>query len=287
MLPPAAPPLLTPVPPPMWQSKAVLVLVVPAAAVYVPLLVVDVASLPVLYAGLGLSVGLAVVVYLARAATLPAALLGGLLALCYALTPAFPHSPLWMLGAMLVLTLGSSRVGRAQKQAQLPHLALAEAKHGRAAAQVAANLGVGALSGTLINSQGMLFAQMALVAALAQATADTLASELGQLAPSPPRMLLTGRVAAAGTDGAVSLPGTAAAAAGAALLGLLAHWVLAMPWWACGICTLAAVFGLFFDSLLGQLLERRGYLNNDAVNFLSTLAAAVAAVALGHRYWHS
>ena len=35
-----------------------------------------------------------------------------------------------------------------------------------------------------------------------------------------------------------------------------------------------AVFGLFFDSLLGATLERRGWLNNDAVNFLSTAGAA-------------
>jgi uncharacterized membrane protein len=47
------------------------------------------------------------------------------------------------------------------------------------------------------------------------------------------------------------------------------------------------VFGLFFDSLLGATLERRGWLNNDAVNFLSTASAAVFAlgvlVVLAHR----
>jgi uncharacterized membrane protein len=31
------------------------------------------------------------------------------------------------------------------------------------------------------------------------------------------------------------------------------------------------------DSFLGAWLERRGLLNNDAVNFLSTLVAAVAS----------
>jgi uncharacterized membrane protein len=38
-------------------------------------------------------------------------------------------------------------------------------------------------------------------------------------------------------------------------------------------------FGFLFDSLLGVSLERRGWLNNDAVNFLST--ASAAAFALG------
>ncbi len=40
------------------------------------------------------------------------------------------------------------------------------------------------------------------------------------------------------------------------------------------------VFGLFFDSLLGATLEQRGWLNNDAVNFLSTASAAVFALGL-------
>jgi len=41
---------------------------------------------------------------------------------------------------------------------------------------------------------------------------------------------------------------------------------------------LGALGGLFVDSLLGPTAERRGWLNNDAVNFLSTFATAVIAV---------
>jgi len=37
----------------------------------------------------------------------------------------------------------------------------------------------------------------------------------------------------------------------------------------------AGIAGIFVDSLLGSIPERRGWLNNDAVNALSTLAAAV------------
>ncbi len=37
---------------------------------------------------------------------------------------------------------------------------------------------------------------------------------------------------------------------------------------------------MFFDSLLGATLERRGWLNNDAVNFLSTASAALFALAI-------
>jgi uncharacterized membrane protein len=38
---------------------------------------------------------------------------------------------------------------------------------------------------------------------------------------------------------------------------------------------------MLIDSLLGALLERRGYLNNDLVNFLSTLSAALISWAVG------
>ena len=42
----------------------------------------------------------------------------------------------------------------------------------------------------------------------------------------------------------------------------------------------AGVFGLFFDSLLGATLERRGWINNDTVNFLSTVSAAGFALGM-------
>jgi uncharacterized membrane protein len=40
------------------------------------------------------------------------------------------------------------------------------------------------------------------------------------------------------------------------------------------------VFGLLFDSLLGATIERRGWLNNDLVNFLSSGSAAAFALLL-------
>lgn len=263
-----------------WQSRTVLLLVMPTAGVYAALLFVDVSSVHLLATAAAWSVALAAAVLLTRAATVPAALLGALLAFCYGMTPSFPHSPLWLLFATLVLTLGASRLGKARKRALALELGLNEEHSGRTAAQVAANLGLGALAGALANTEGAVVAHTVMLAALAEATADTLASELGQLAATTPRMLLTGRRAAPGTDGAISVLGTAAGAGGAALLGLLAVWVLALPWWAAGLGAGAGIFGLLFDSLLGQLVERRGLLNNDAVNFLSTLASAVLAWAV-------
>jgi uncharacterized membrane protein len=43
----------------------------------------------------------------------------------------------------------------------------------------------------------------------------------------------------------------------------------------------AGVLGLFFDSLLGATVERKGWFGNDLVNFASTaFAAAIALVAI-------
>ena len=45
----------------------------------------------------------------------------------------------------------------------------------------------------------------------------------------------------------------------------------------------AAVLGMIADSFLGAWLERRRMINNDSVNFLSTLIAALAAFWLASR----
>jgi uncharacterized protein (TIGR00297 family) len=112
------------------------------------------------------------------------------------------------------------------------------------------------------------------LAALAEAAADTVSSEVGQVLGGRPRMLTTLRLVEPGTDGGVSLIGTLAGVAAAVLVAAAGSWALdggrTMFWISCA----GAVFGLFFDSLLGATLERRGWLNNDAVNFFSTASAA-------------
>jgi uncharacterized membrane protein len=67
-----------------------------------------------------------------------------------------------------------------------------------------------------------------------------------------------------------------AAAAVVVIIGALHHslWPRTATVWLC------ACGGLFFDSLLGATLERRGWIGNDLVNFSSTLFAALLAMAL-------
>ena len=223
--------------------------------------------------GLGFSLALALLVFLARAATLAAALTGGVLTavVTLGLSPWY-QSGLPSLLALFVLTWAATRFGGSKKE----QLGVAEDKRGRNAAQVAANLGVAALAATLALGHpfhGTWYAVM-MIAALAEATADTLASELGEVLGGPPLLLTTLRRVAPGTDGAISLAGTVAGTSGAVLIVLVAVPTVGLAPGDAICAGLGAFAGLFVDSLLGATAEGRGWLNNDAVNFLSTAGAA-------------
>jgi len=171
----------------------------------------------------------------------------------------------------------------------------------RDAGQVLANGGVAALCALtllLFPAKDAAHIHLLFLAALAAANADTWATEIGSALGGRPYDLRTGRPAPPGTSGAVSLPGTFAALAGAALLGLFAGG--AAGW---GVVTAAGVGGALLDSLLGaavqaqwedpqrpgSLTERaqagppaRGLrnVNKDLVNALCTAGAVGLALCL-------
>ena len=106
-------------------------------------------------------------------------------------------------------------------------------------------------------------------ASLAAVNADTWATELGVLNPSPPRMITDIRKRVEkGTSGGVSLVGTLASLAGSALIAALAslftdivplrdNWSLFLP------ITFAGLAGSLFDSFLGATVQAMYFCPKD------------------------
>ncbi len=175
---------------------------------------------------------------------------------------------------VFALTWITTRLGYQRKQ----QLGTAEKQDGRKASQVLANLGVAAGCAALYAaSPGRALFLLAVVAALSEAAADTVSSEFGQASSEQARLITTWEQVPAGTNGGVSVPGTIAGVAAAALVSLVCVFTGLLPWRWLGISVTAAVAGMVADSYLGAWLERRRLLNNDSVNFLSTLVAAGTA----------
>ncbi len=179
--------------------------------------------------------------------------------------------------SVFALTWISTRFGYRRKE----KLGTAEKLDGRTALQVLANLAVAAIfAGASALAGGKAVFLLAASAALSEAAADTVSSEMGQARSANARLITTWQEVPAGTDGGVSWAGTLAGIAAAIAVSLVCVLTGLVPLKWLGISTAGAVAGMITDSYLGALLERRKLLNNDAVNFLGTLAAACAATLL-------
>jgi uncharacterized protein (TIGR00297 family) len=295
-----------------WQSKLILLLVFPAVGVDLVFRISGWGITLIPASGiwtLGLSALLGLIAWKQRAATPWAAVSGAAIAASLTFSTLLPandyrlYAP-WRtamvpLAVLIVITSLGTRLGRAHKE----QLGTAEERHGRSPSQVAANLGVATLASMFVvllwlEHLGLLQLSFFRVhgifatfwspslpftvglAALAESAADTVSSEVGQVLGGTPRMITTFRRVEPGTDGAVSLIGTGVGAIAGAAVAAAGALALSGGWEMFAIASLAAVFGLLFDSLLGATVERRGWLNNDAVNFLSTASAAAFALTL-------
>ena len=154
----------------------------------------------------------------------------------------------------------------------------------RSARQVVANGGVAALA-------ALAGSWPAFAGALAAATADTWATEIGAFSSTPPRLITSRLPVPRGVSGGITPLGTAGGVVGAAVMGVLA-WVLGPhELQLAGVVALAGVAGMLLDSLLGATVQgaferepiqpARGYawLDNDAVNLAATLSGAGLAAA--------
>jgi uncharacterized protein (TIGR00297 family) len=241
---------------------------------------------------LALSAAFAFAAWALRAATPAAALIGGMICVlltCFtgSLVKSPLHSAVTPLFTLFLLTFLATRAGRKRKADR----GLAESRKGRRASQVIANLGMAALVSNLVgdrviswllqsrntsSGEGSDFwiLHILILAVLAEATADTVSSEIGQAFGGRPILLTTLRRVETGVDGAITMTGTVAGILAATIVIGAGAWSMHLHADQVCIALAAATLGLFFDSLLGATLERRGWLGNDLVNFASTAFAA-------------
>lgn len=218
----------------------------------------------------------------------------------------------WGWAALLVVYFGAavgiSALGAQTKAARtigtLPQVTA------RDAAQVLANGGLFAALALVAGARPLSTPGLAAIGALATASADTWATEVGTLWGGTPRSILTGAPLATGLSGGVTPVGTLGAAAGGLVVVLAAvslHELPDAPRLVL-VAGAAALAGTLVDSAIGasvqarrwcerctQWTERRvhtcGYrtahargfrwATNDAVNVAGTLAGAACAVLLG------
>lgn len=173
--------------------------------------------------------------------------------------------------------------------------------------QVLANGGMASLYAALLAFCDENIWFVGLVGAFASVNADTWSTELGVLARRKPRLITTLKMVEPGTSGGVTLEGTLAGLAGAALIGIVAgvgkldgNIFLAV--------TAGGMLGATLDSLLGATVQviyscpvcdkqterhpthvcggsttyLRGWswLSNDLVNFISSIVGSLVAIGI-------
>ena len=119
------------------------------------------------------------------------------------------------------------------------------------------------------------------IGAIATATADTLASEIGVL-DQHPRLITTLQKVDPGTNGAVSGLGTSVGIIGAAIIGIAAYLlgIMSNPLIALVVAIISGTVGCFMDSILGALFENRKMMTNEHVNLFATIVGAIVGILL-------
>lgn len=164
-------------------------------------------------------------------------------------------------------------------------LGLAQEEGGRRGFSHAfSNVGVASILALAISASSIdvRWLWLAAFASLATATADTTASEIGQLYGNRAFLPLTFRRVPVGTEGAISIEGTMAGTVAAVALGLLSIWLLPFdldPGIVVTIVAGSAIVGSYVESVAGSWNRKREQgVPNGALNFLNTLVGALIAL---------
>jgi uncharacterized protein (TIGR00297 family) len=215
-------------------------------------------------------------------------------------------------GTLLAFFISSTVLSKVKKKAKAKYEEAYEKTGRRDAGQVMANGGIGMVLCLLyaVWQNPMLF--WAFMGVMATVTSDTWATEIGSLSRKQPRSVLTWKSIPAGTSGGVSMLGTSAAVAGGLFIG---SGIVVFEWWSGTalesdvfvyplVGLIAGTVGAFTDSILGatcqvmyrcphcgKIVERKDHcgfqtkqirglrwMNNDAVNFISSCAGGLAAI---------
>ena len=115
------------------------------------------------------------------------------------------------------------------------------------------------------------------VGCVATAAADTLASEIG-VTGGVPYMITTLKKVPIGTNGGVTPTGEFVALLGSFTVSLVALLLNVITVEMMIICTIAGFVGTNIDSLVGALLENRGFFGNAGTNLVATIGGGVFAM---------
>ncbi|MCJ7615786.1 MAG: DUF92 domain-containing protein, partial [Desulfobacterales bacterium] len=134
--------------------------------------------------------------------------------------------------------------------------------------------------GVYDGSNVLLFAYLG---AVATATGDTLASEIGETYKGKPVMITTFEPVRPGTDGGISMLGELVCIGGSLITVILALALGVIDIAPSGMSTyifwifivvLGGFVGTNFDSLLGATMQQKGWLSNSGVNLVATMGGA-------------
>lgn len=176
--------------------------------------------------------------------------------------------------AFFVVGSAATRLGHRVKAAR----GIAQEKGGaRGWRNAWANGGIAAalalMAGFTAGDARVLFV-LAYAAAVATAAADTGSSEIGKAYGRRTFLITTFRPVTPGTEGAISLEGTAGGLGAAAIVAAIgAVTGLYAPAWALAIA-MSGLLGSLAESVIGTVAESRGWLDNDQLNALNTAIGA-------------
>jgi uncharacterized protein (TIGR00297 family) len=178
--------------------------------------------------------------------------------------------------------------------------------------QVLANGGIAGILIIFYTFYPSLTFYLLYLGALAAATADTWATEIGMMKGQEPRLISNFKQVPPGTSGGITLAGTAGAITGAFILAMSGVWFVEQNRLKLLIIiTLSGFLGSLFDSLLGATLQVQykcdicnkitekkwhcesnntmiisgvHWVNNDMVNFFNTISGSIFALICFHLF---